>query len=436
MGLIRAAIGSAGGVFADQWKEYFYCDAIDVNILAVKGKKRTGSRSSNTKGSDNIISNGSIISVADSQCMIIVEQGKVVDICAEPGEFIYDSSTEPSIFQGNLGDSIGEVFKTIGKRFAFGGEPPKDQRVYYINTKEIYGNKYGTASPIIFKITDREANIYMDMPIRCFGEYSYKITNPLLFYTNVCANFTEDYTRDKIDGQMKSELLTHLGPAFARISAMGISYSELMGHTLDIRDALKAELTHEWKEIRGIEIVNFGISSLSGDEKVEEKLRTIQLYSRNPSALAAEIGASQAEALKLAASNKSAGSAMAFMGMGMANQMGGMNTANLYQMGQQMGQQHQPTATSSGWNCSCGRKGNTGKFCTECGKSKPEENTGWSCSCGAVNKGKFCSECGKPKPLGAPLYRCDKCGWQPEDPMNPPKFCPQCGDPFNSEDIK
>lgn len=409
--------------------------------MAVKGKKRIGRRSSNTKASDNIISDGSIIAVADGQCMLIVEQGKVVEICAEPGEFIYDFSTEPSIFQGNLSESIGEVFKTLGKRFTFGGEPPKDQRVYYINTKEIFGNKYGTPSPIIFKITDRDANIYIDMPIRCFGEYSYKITNPPLFYTNVCANFAKDFTRDKINEQMKSELLTHLGPAFARISAKGIRYYELMGHTFEIRDALKEELSQEWKGIRGIELINFGISSISGDEKVEEKLRNVQLYSRNSSALAAEIGASQAEAMKMAASNQGAGSAMAFMGMGMANQMGNMNTANLFQMGQQQiqqqQQQQQPQPQKSvGWACSCGHTGNMGKFCAECGASKPVENVGWECSCGTMNKGKFCTECGKPRPSATAVYKCDKCGWEPEDPMNPPKFCPQCGDPFNNSDIR
>ncbi|MBQ8974210.1 MAG: SPFH domain-containing protein, partial [Oscillospiraceae bacterium] len=135
MGLISAALGSVGGVLADQWKEYFYCDALGADVIAVKGQKRVSGRSSNTKGSDNVISNGSIIAVADGQCMIIVEQGKVVDLCAEPGEYRYDTSTEPSIFAGNLGQSIKDVFKNIGKRFTFGGEVPNDQRVYYFNTK-------------------------------------------------------------------------------------------------------------------------------------------------------------------------------------------------------------------------------------------------------------------------------------------------------------
>ena len=207
MGLIKAGIGALGGVLADQWKEFFYCDAIPSDTIAVKGKKRTSGRSSNTKGSDNIISNGSTIAVADGQCMLIVEQGKVVEVCAEPGEFVYDTSTEPSIFSGSLGRSILDTFKNIGKRFTYVGEAPKDQRVYYFNTKEIIGNKYGTPSPVPFRVVDQRAGIDIDIGLRCFGEYSYKVVNPLLFYTNICGNFSDTYERSEIDSQLKSELL-------------------------------------------------------------------------------------------------------------------------------------------------------------------------------------------------------------------------------------
>ena len=437
MGLIQAALGTVGGVLADQWKEYFYCEALPSNVMAVKGKKRVSGRSSNTKGSDNVISNGSIIAVADGQCMIIVEQGQVVEVCAVPGEFKYDSSTEPSIFAGNLGQSIKDVFKEIGKRFTFGGEPPKDQRVYYFNTKELIGNKYGTPSPVPFRVVDERAGIDIDIAIKCFGEYSYKVSNPLLFYTNVCGNVTRDYNRSEIDSQLKSELLTALQPAFAKISEMGIRYSALPAHTFELRDALKEVLTRDWKEQRGIEIANVGVSSIKASEEDEKLIKEMQRNAayKDPTMGAATIIGAQAQAMQDAAKN-SGGAAVGFMGLNMAQGAGGVNAQTLYQMGQQQAQQAAAAPAAEGWTCpKCGKTGNTGKFCGECGASKPADAAGWTCpKCGAVNKGKFCAECGAPKPAGEPLYKCDKCGWEPEDPKNPPKFCPNCGDPFDAND--
>ena len=437
MGLIKAISGAVGGVFADQWKEYFYCDAIPAEVLAIKGEKRTSGRSSNTKGEDNIISNGSVIAVADGQCMCIVEQGKVVDICAEPGEYTYDTSTEPSIFAGKLGTSIIDSFKTIGKRFTFGGDTAKDQRVYYFNTKELVGNKYGTPSPVPFRVVDERAGIDIDINIRCFGEYSYRLADPILFYTNVCGNVAYKYTRDELDSQLKSELLTALQPAFAKISAMGIRYSALPGCTTEMADALNEVLSEKWKGLRGIEIVSFGVSSVKADEEDEKMIKEMQRNAAfmDPTRAAAHLVGAQAAAMQAAASNEGAGSAMAFMGMNMAQGAGGVNAQNLYAMGQQQAAAAPAPAAApaNGWTCACGAT-NTGKFCTNCGASKPAD--GWKCSCGAVNKGKFCAECGAKKPAAEPLYKCDKCGWEPEDPKNPPKFCPECGDLFNEDDIK
>ena len=441
MGLISAALGSAGGVLADQWKEYFYCEALPNNVLAVKGRKRNSGRSSNTKGSDNIISSGSVIAVADGQCMLIVEQGKIVDVCAEPGEYIYDSSTEPSIFSGKLGEGILNVFKQIGKRFTFGGEAPKDQRIYYFNTKELTGNKYGTPSPVPFRVVDNNIGLDIDISIRCFGEYSYVISNPLLFYTNVCGNVTDNYTRDRLDSQMKSELLTALQPAFARISDQGIRYSALPGHTTELAYALNEELSAKWRDLRGIEIASIGVSSVKASEEDEAMIKELQRNAtfRNPNMAAAHLVGAQAAAMQAAASNTNAGPAMAFMGMGMAGQAGGFNAQSLYQMGQQPAAPAAPAAAApaaNAWTCpSCGAKA-TGKFCPECGAKKPEAAPGWTCpTCGAVNKGKFCAECGTKKPAAAPQYRCDKCGWEPEAGSAPPKFCPECGDPFDNNDI-
>ena len=443
MGLIKAAAGATGGVLADQWKEYFYCEAIPADTLAVKGKKKVTGRSSNTKGDENIITTGSVIAVADGQCMLIVEQGKVAEVCAEPGEFVYDASTEPSVFAGKLGESIGRVFKNIGKRFTFGGEAPKDQRVYYFNTKELPGNKYGTASPVPFRVVDQRAGIDIDIGIRCFGEYSLHISNPLLFYTNVCGNVTADYKIDQLASQLKTELLTALQPAFAKISGMGIRYSALPGHTMELADALNEQLSSKWRDLRGMEIFSFGVSSVKAEEEDEKMIKELQRNAAfaDPTRAAAHLVGAQGDAMKMAAANTGAGPAMAFMGMNMAGQAGGTNAQTLFQLGQQQPQQQAaqpapaaaPAPAAEGWTCSCGQTGNTGKFCTECGQPKPEES--WKCpKCGAENRGKFCSECGAKKPMG--VYRCDKCGWEPADPAHPPKFCPNCGDPFNEMDLK
>ena len=435
MGLIQAALGSVGGVLADQWKEYFYCEALPSNVLAVKGKKRTSGRSSNSRGSDNIISNGSVIAVADGQCMLIVDQGKVVELCAQPGEYTYDASSEPSLFTGNLGESILAVFQQVGKRFSFGGEVPKDQRVYYFNTKEIPGNKYGTPSPVPFRVVDRNINLDIDIAIRCFGEYSFRLTNPLLFYANVCGNVTHDYTVDELQGQMRTELLTALQPTFARISEMGIRYSALPGHTAELAEAMNDELSSKWRDLRGIEIVSMGVSSVKASEEDEAMIKELQRNAafRDPSMGAAHLVGAQAAAMQDAAKNAN-GAAMGFMGMNMAGAAGGVNAQSLYQMGaQQQAAAAAPAADS--WKCpSCGHTA-SGNFCPECGAKKPAAD-GWTCpSCGHVNKGKFCTECGAKKPAGVPQYKCDKCGWEPEDPAHPPKFCPECGDPFDTGDI-
>ena len=440
MGLIKAALGAASGVMGDQWKEYFYCDALPAEVLAVKGQKRTNGRSANRHGSENVISDGSVIAVADGQCVLIVEQGKVVDLCAEPGEYTYSTGTQPSLLSGGL-KNIDSVFAELGKRFSFGGQAGSDQRIYYINTRELTGNKYGTPNPVPFRVVDQRAGIDIDIGIRCFGEYSYRVVNPILFYTNVCGNVENEYTRDALEGQMRTEMMTALQPAFARISEMGIRYSALPGHTTELAEALNQELSGKWSKLRGIEIVSLGVSGVKASEEDEQMIKELQRNAAfmDPTRAAAHLVGAQASAMQAAANNPNAGPAMAFMGMNMAGQMGGMNAQNLYQMGaQQQAAQSAPAPAApaaAGWTCACGQSGITGKFCPECGKPRPAAAAGWTCSCGAVNKGKFCSECGKPKPAGTPKYKCDKCGWEPEDPTHPPKFCPECGDPFDEGDI-
>ena len=430
MGLIKAGIGALGGTLADQWKEFFYCEAMDKDVLVTKGQKRVSGRSSNTKGEDNIISNGSGIAVADGQCMIIVEQGKVVEVCAEPGQFTYDTSTEPSIFSGKLGTSILETFKTIGKRFAYGGDTGKDQRVYYFNTKELIDNKFGTPNPIPFRVVDSKIGLDIDVSIRCSGVYSYKIADPLLFYTNVCGNVSGEYRRSELDSQLKTEFISAMQPAFGQLSQLELRPNQIVSHTTELENAMNQALSAKWGQLRGLQVVSIALGSLTLPEDDAEMIKQAQRTAimRDPTMAAATLVGAQADAMKAAAANE--GGAMAgFMGMGMAMNAGGMNAQNLFAMGQQP--QAQPAA--AGWKCSCGATA-TGKFCPECGSPKPSDE-GWKCSCGAVNKGKFCSECGSKKPSGVPQYRCDKCGWQPEDPTKAPRFCPECGDPFDSGDM-
>jgi len=433
MGLIKAALGSAGGVLADQWKEYFYCDSMSANVLVSKGSKRTSGRGSNTKGNDNVITNGSVIAVNEGQCMMIVDQGKIAEFAAEAGEYTWNASTEPTIFGGDLFDGLSETWNAMKKRFTFGGEAAKDQRVYFFNMKEITGNKYGTPAPVPFRVVDANIGLDMDVSVRCNGEYSYKISDPMLFYKNVCGNVTRDYTRDQLDSQLKTEFLTALQPAFAKISQLGIRYSALPGHTLELAEAMNSALSNKWSGLRGISVVSVGVNSITASAEDEATIKELQKSAvfRNPGMAGAHMVQAQAEAMKTAAGNAN-GAMMGFMGMNMAQNAGGLNANALFQMGQQQPVQSAPQP-ADGWKCGCGAM-NTGKFCAECGSPKPA--AGWTCSCGAVNKGKFCSECGAKKPSAAPLYRCDKCGWEPEDPKNPPKFCPECGDRFTDEDIK
>ena len=473
MGLIKAGMGALGGTLADQWKEFFYCDSLDKDVLMVKGQKRTSRRSSNN-GEDNIITNGSGIAVADGQCMLIVEQGRVVEVCAEPGEFTFDASTEPSVFTGNFGDSLATTFQTVAKRFTYGGDTGKDQRVYYINTKELGEILYGTATPIPFRVVVSEERGYkLSVNLRCNGSFTCRICDPLLFYTNVCSNVSTQYDASEIAPRLKSELMNALQPALSTLSANKVQYYEIPAHTLEISEALNEQLSSVWRKKRGIEVFSFNINSLSIPEEQQKKITEWEenAMTTDPTTAAARLVGGQIDAMKTAAGN-TAGAMTGFMGMGMAmNAGGGMNAQNLFAMGQQQQQQAQqapaaPAAPAAGgWKCACGAtvSGNfcpncgakkpepqpeagawrckcgataTGKFCPECGSPKPADTEGWTCTCGTVNKGKFCQSCGAKKPEGTPLYRCDKCGWEPEDPTNPPKFCPECGDVFDDNDRK
>ena len=469
MGLIKAGIGALGGTLADQWKEFFYCDALPNDVLMRKGEKRVSGRSSNTKGNDNIISNGSGIAVADGQCMIIVEQGKIVEVCAEPGEFTYDASTEPSIFSGNLGDSIMETFRTVGKRFAYGGDTGKDQRVYYFNTKEIIGNKFGTPNPTMFEVVNKRIGISRTVQVRCNGVYTYVISDPLLFYTRLCGNVEREFTRDQIDEQLKSEFIDALQPALGALAEQELRPAQIPAKANELKAAMNDALRQEWIDNRGISVGKIALNPITLTEEDMKKINELEDAANvgsNPFMMAGRMTNATADAMQTAAGN-SAGAMTGFMGMGMVGMggQGGFGAAqNLYNMGREAAaQQPSAPAAAAGWKCSCGATATgkfcpecgakkpepeqagawkcscgataTGKFCPECGSPKPADVEGWTCSCGTVNKGKFCQNCGAKKPAGVPQYRCDKCGWEPEKGTKPPKFCPECGDPFDDGDI-
>ena len=368
MGLIQAAMAAGGSVLADQWREYFYCPALSNDTLLTKGEKKAG-RGSNKKGNDNVISDGSIIAVNEGQCMILVDQGQITEICAEAGEFVYDTSSEPSIFYGDLGEAIVNSFKQFGKRLGFGGDAAKDQRVYFINTKEILGNKYGTVNPIPFRVVDTNIGLDMDVSIKCHGEFSYRVIDPVLFYKNICGNVSGDFKKDQIESQLKSELLTALQPAFAKISEMGIRYSALPGHTNEIANALNEVLSDKWDDFYGIKISSFGVSSVVADEEDEKTIKELQKAGalRNPNMAAATLASAQAQAMQDAAKNTSAGPMMTFAGMNMAQQAGGMNPNQLFNMG---AAQAAPQQNAGTWTCSCGNV-NTGNFCPNCGSPRP-----------------------------------------------------------------
>ena len=423
MGLIRAAKGAVSGVLADQWLEFFYHDTMPDNLLVSKGQKQMNKRTVNLNSSDNIISNGSGIAINAGQCMIIVEQGQVMDVCAEPGEYTWNQSSEPSVFAGELGGSIVNSMKNIGRRFTYGGGTGKDQRVYYINIKELTNNKFGTAVPVPFRVVDANIGLDADISLRCNGMYSYKITNPLLFYTNVVGNVEQNYTRDKIDSQLKSEFLSALQPAFAQMSAMGLRYSAIPAHTENLCQAINTALTQKWVELRGLTVVSVSINSISASQEDEEMIKQLQRTAvmRDPGMAGATLLNAQAEAMKTAAANEG-GAMTGFLGLGLAQQAGGMNLQNAFAnpFNQTEAIPSPNPSSPSGWACACGMT-NAGRFCSDCGKPKPSDDK-WSCDCGNINNGKFCIDCGKPKPE-ASTWTCT-CGV-----VNSGRFCSECGTP-------
>ncbi|AYB00321.1 SPFH domain-containing protein [Lachnoanaerobaculum umeaense] len=423
MGLISAITGAAGGVLADSWRDYFYQDSIDDSVLVIKGKKRVDQRGSNNKGTNNVITDGSIIDVADGQCMIVVENGAIKDVCAEPGKFVYSNTAEPTIFAGNLKTTIKRSWEQFKNRLTFGGGATGDTRIYYVNTKEIRGNKYGTAAPIPYRVVDTNIGLDMDTAIRCHGEYAFKVVDPVLLYKEVAGNVSDVFETVELEKQMRPDLLTALQPAIGRLSGIGSRYSDIPNHTLELANELNSIMSSTWGERYGIEISSFAMSSITISKEDEDLIKQLQRTAvfQRTSMAAANLSAAQADAMRNAANN-AGGAMLGFAGMNMANQMGGMNAGQLYQMAAQ----EQAAQQQFGGNPQMNGMQQMNNGMQQ--NASPQGGT-WTCSHGhANNTGKFCAECGEPKP--AATLRCSACGYTPNDPLNPPKFCPECGKPF------
>lgn len=418
MGLIKAITSSIGSVFADQWKEYFQVDSMSNDQLVVKAKKTT---KGNNKGGDDIISNGSIVSIADGQVALIVEDGRIVEFCAEPGRFVWDSSSEPSMLCGEFFKGMADSFKKIGERFTFGGDTGKNQRVYFVNTKEIIDNKFGTTTPMVYDDRYYGTALY----IRYFGQYSFRIKDPILFFTSIAGNVSDSYNKIELMNFCREEFMTALDTSLSMLSADGIKFSQIPQKQREIAKYMSETLDEDWGQRRGMDIVSVAISKVTPDEKSRARIEEFDtnLMHSNPGAMAGGLAYAQMQAMQNAAKN-SGGAVNGFMGIGMMNGVMGnnsqsqqtlLNTAN--QLHNDYKQPEAPTKKDT-WKCACGAE-NTGKFCAECGSKKPEKEE-WKCICGHVNTGKFCSECGSKK---ITEFRC-QCGYVSSSAF---KFCPECG---------
>ncbi len=386
MGLIRAVLSSGMNTIHDMWKDFIYCDALDNDTLIKKGHAKY-SPGATVLADDNVITDGSKIVVNNGQVMLIVENGRIIDVTAEPGGYEYSSKIAPSVFEGSFGQGLKMSFKQMGERFQFGGVKGSDQRAYFINAKEILNNKFGFGN-----IPYRDSEFNLTISLQGYGTFSYRIADPLLFYSNLSGNVSEAFTKDLLEPQIKAELQDALLPALGDMAKSGLKYDELPGNAKTLTKILRERMQETWREKRGIEIVSLTLSNIRPDDLSVEKIRVLQesrAYSDNRAMLGARVGMAQANAMESAASN-SAGAMTGFAGMNVAQNAGGVNVSDLLK-------DDAPKAAPSNGGAT------------------------WTCECGSVNTSKFCPSCGKPKPA---IQFCPNCGFKLEGPA---KFCPECG---------
>ena len=419
MGLIRAILSATGSVAADQWKEFFTCDALSNDVLVAKGIMKTEGRGffRRNKASVDIITNGSVINVNEGQAALIIDNGKIVEFCAEPGMFRWDSSSEPSIFGGEFFKGVIDSFKKIGSRFTFGGDVGAEQRVYYVNTKEILGNKFGTTTPMAYDDPYYKTALY----IRYFGQYSFKIADPIVFFSSVAGNVRDTYTREDLVSVSTDEFMTALDTALGRCALDGVKFSQLPIKQREIAGYMSETLDEEWRTARGIEIASVALAKVTPDEKSRERIEEFDsgMMHADPTAMTGGLAYAQMQAMKKAAANDG-GAVSGFMGFGMAaNAMGGASAqGTLIDNAKKLSEEKK--AEKKGRVCAACGASVDGKFCPECG-TKYEEPTAWVCPvCSASCTGKFCSSCGAKKPQGCTC----SCGYTADTPF---KFCPECG---------
>ena len=415
MGIIKAAINAVTGALADTWLEVIESAPMGNNDVIVPGQAvDQKGRSQNKKGGENLVSNGSIIHVLDNQFMILVDGGKIVDYTATAGYYKVDNSALPSLFNGQFGDSIKESFS----RIKYGGISSTSQRVFFLNLQEIRGIKFGTQNPVQYFDNFYESELFM----RLHGTYSIKITDPFKFYMEVIPrevitnNQKFTFAMPAIQ-QFNDEFVSELGTAFNQYSADGFRVSHIASKTKEMGKYMADALDEDWNQLRGFQVTSVGMQPPAYDEEsqkiVTERSKMAQVsYLKDAANQQAYMAKSVGEGIS-GAGNNPGGAAIGFMGMNMAQNMGAGVMGN-YMQNPQYGnqqqyaqpQQQQPQPQQQAPQQAAPAQG------------------GWTCECGAVNQGKFCSECGKAKPEAPKKRFCTNCGAE----LSPTtKFCPECG---------
>jgi membrane protease subunit (stomatin/prohibitin family) len=445
---VGAGLNALGGtVDSVIWKEYFESGDMSNGVLMKRGEKIITGKGKNTKADDNLISSGSGIDVQEGQCMILVENGKIVEFCAEPGRYTYDASIQPSLYAGE-NKGLKALGKEILSQWSAGGQRFSTQRVYFINMGELIYTpiKWGCGDIAfhhtqVYKATN--SLLELDMTLRANGQCTVQVTDPVKFFKVIGAQKTGAdnnalirVTDDGIMSNLKSGVIDHISSA---ISTLGyeqqVPYTAIKAKTKDIKNYLNAEIEKEWAGSRGFNIANITIngSPIPSDENKRqlEEMQASFNISQNVTAANYDIQKTMARGFESAGKNPGGPTNIMAMGMGMGmSPMGGANFGNLTQQNPTPTPTPAPRVSANAWVCTCGAT-NDGKFCSSCGAKKVVADS-WVCKCGKTATGKFCSECGAKKaPTG---FKCDKCGWVPEDGFMV-KFCPECGDIFNDADI-